>query len=494
MEEALVLGRPLDAPPAVVLRRVAPFLIASLLTFAIALVGPGRIGIVALLPALGLEFLLLFVVLAFARLGGGPTWLQMVPPLGYYAVVYTLDVAEPGPRRGLAVLPVIWFALYGTRSQLWVGVAGLAAALLAPMVLIGPPDFPAEDWHRIGTAVAVAGLVGFVVQRLVERLRDEQRREREMLADLRTVAAVARDISGDARGRLCAAACEVSGARAAAIGEVGADGMLRITGQHGMPAVLDLPPLPIVDGSVTGTVLQRAERGFVSDYRDAPDVQQRFAFMEDIRSILWEPIVRDGRAVGLLVVGWEQDLGTIADRKVEIIGLLAAEAAGVLERGDLLDRLEHQSRTDALTGLPNRRAWDDFIERECAVADRTGAPLCVAMIDLDHFKDYNDAHGHRAGDELLCRAATAWGSALRSIDLLARIGGEEFVVGLPGCDIDGAMGIIERLRALTPDGQTCSAGIAHRMPDEAIVDLVGRADRALYTAKAEGRACSRIAA
>lgn len=497
MEYEVVPGQPLSAPPRVVVRRIAPFLVASAVTLAIALVGPGRLSFSDLAPALVLMLVLIGFVLLISVLGVSVAWVQALPALAYFLLVYYADTAgSPGPRTGLAVLgvlPVIWLALYGTPAQLWAGVAGLTAVLLVPMWTIGPPAYEIEDWHRVGTAVAVAGLIGYVVQRLVERLREGQRRERELLADVRAVAAVGRDISGDARGRLCQAACDVSGAIGAAIGEVGEDGLLRMTGQHGIPAVLDLPAMPIRADSITGQVVHTQQRFFAPDHREETRVQMRLPLMDAVTSILWEPTVRDGRTTGLLLVGWAQNLGSIADRKVEIIGLLAADAAGIIERGDLLDRLAHQSRTDALTGLPNRRAWDAFIARECAVSDRTGAPLCVAMIDLDHFKAFNDAHGHQGGDELLERAAESWAGALRTVDLLARIGGEEFVVGLPGCDAKGALGIIERLRALTPDGQTCSAGIALRRAGEPIADLLGRADGALYHAKGDGRACSRIA-
>lgn len=497
VEETFVPGRPLSASPGVVLRRAMPFIVASLLVLSVALVGPGHLSLGDIAPALALEFVLVGVILVFPLFGDPPAWVQALPPMAYFGVVYLADTASVGPRRAMVVLgflPVIWFALYGTRRQLWLGIGGLAAVAAAPTALIGGPDFPGEDWHRAWTVVAVGGLVGWVVQRLVEAQRDATRRERETLNDVRTVTDAVREISGDAREQLCAVACDVSGAMAAAIAEVGEDRLLRITGQHGLPALLELPPIPIVPDSVTETVVARSERVFIPDHREEEHVRVRFPFMDELASILWEPILRDGETIGLLLVGWRENLGSMADRNVALIGLLAAEAAGVLERGDLHDRLEHQSRTDALTGLPNRRAWDDFIARECAVADRTGAPLCVAMIDLDRFKAFNDEHGHQAGDELLERAARAWGGALRSIDLLARIGGEEFVLGLPGCDVDDARGIVERLRALTPDEQTCSAGIAARAGGEPIATLLGRADGALYQAKADGRACSRVAA
>ena len=82
------------------------------------------------------------------------------------------------------------------------------------------------------------------------------------------------------------------------------------------------------------------------------------------------------------------------------------------------------------------------------------------MLDLDHFKAYNDRRGHQAGDGLLREAAVAWRTALRPYDILARYGGEEFSVILPGCDVADAVVLVERLRAFTPEGESCSAGIA----------------------------------
>ena len=91
-----------------------------------------------------------------------------------------------------------------------------------------------------------------------------------------------------------------------------------------------------------------------------------------------------------------------------MLTLLAAEAAVAIERADLLARLEAIARTDDLTGLANRRAWEELLPTELARAQRDDAPLCVAMLDLDHFKAYNDEHGHQAGDRLLKAAAGTW--------------------------------------------------------------------------------------
>ena len=114
--------------------------------------------------------------------------------------------------------------------------------------------------------------------------------------------------------------------------------------------------------------------------------------------------------------------------------------------------------------------------------------MCVAMVDLDNFKSYNDRFGHQAGDRVLKEAASAWRLQVRSTDLLARYGGEEFVVLLPACALDDAVRIVERLRAVTPQ-VTCSIGVASWDFQESADELVERADQALYAAKAAGRDC-----
>jgi diguanylate cyclase (GGDEF)-like protein/PAS domain S-box-containing protein len=157
------------------------------------------------------------------------------------------------------------------------------------------------------------------------------------------------------------------------------------------------------------------------------------------------------------------------------------------ERENLLTEVAALARSDALTGLPNRRALDEQLPREMSRARRAGVGLCLAIVDLDHFKAYNDANGHLAGDRMLRRCALAWDSELRGEDTIVRFGGEEFLVVLPDTRPEQGVEIVERLRAATPDRQTCSAGLACWDLAETAEDLIGRADSALYRAKAAGR-------
>lgn len=157
------------------------------------------------------------------------------------------------------------------------------------------------------------------------------------------------------------------------------------------------------------------------------------------------------------------------------------------EREELLERVESMARHDALTGLPNRRVLDEQVPREMARARRSVRPLCLALLDIDHFKAFNDSRGHLAGDRLLRECAEAWDLELRGSDTMVRFGGEEFLALLPDTEPEEAGRIVERLRAATPGGQTCSAGVAVWDGIADLDSLIASADAALYRAKGEGR-------
>src|SRR5262249_15199345 len=142
------------------------------------------------------------------------------------------------------------------------------------------------------------------------------------------------------------------------------------------------------------------------------------------------------------------------------------------------------------TTVPNRRAWDAHLGLLLAEGEES---LTLCIIDLDHFKAYNDEHGHPAGDALLRGMATAWHEQLPPTALLARLGGEEFGLVLPRHDLVDAWAVVEQLRTSVPEGQTCSAGVAQRRYGESASDLMRRADQALYRAKQEGRDRSELA-
>jgi diguanylate cyclase (GGDEF)-like protein len=159
------------------------------------------------------------------------------------------------------------------------------------------------------------------------------------------------------------------------------------------------------------------------------------------------------------------------------------------------ETIERLARTDALTGLANRRTLNEAFQREIARAERQADNLSLIMADLDRFKSINDEYGHITGDQVLAGAATVFGSQLRSYDLAARYGGEEFVLLLPGTTTDGAMTVAERIRKeveeikipACPRQITISLGVASWFGGETAEALVARADTALYEAKTTGR-------
>jgi diguanylate cyclase (GGDEF)-like protein len=168
-----------------------------------------------------------------------------------------------------------------------------------------------------------------------------------------------------------------------------------------------------------------------------------------------------------------------------IAGITVSELAR--QREGLQARMARMARTDVLTGLPNRRAWEEELPREIQRAKRSGRPLCAALLDLDHFKQFNDLYGHQAGDDHLREAARVWRQRLRTTDLLARHGGEEFAVLLTGTGLAEAKEVIEALRDAAPREETVSAGVAEWSEAETGRQLMARADLALYEAKRGGR-------
>ncbi|MDK3256580.1 GGDEF domain-containing protein [Blastococcus capsensis] len=163
---------------------------------------------------------------------------------------------------------------------------------------------------------------------------------------------------------------------------------------------------------------------------------------------------------------------------------LVLVALGVVTRR-LVMRASTASR-DALTGLCNRRGFDDALQELMAEAHRTGEPLSAVLLDLDRFKAVNDTAGHEAGDRMLCRVADAWRRELPASAVLARHGGDEFSLLLPRTTGEAALALVRRICAAHPD-IPMSCGVAEHHPRESASQLMRRADRGLYEAKAAGR-------
>ena len=167
---------------------------------------------------------------------------------------------------------------------------------------------------------------------------------------------------------------------------------------------------------------------------------------------------------------------------------------------DSLNKSEERARTDTLTGLPNRRALDEFFRKAQIAAMEQGEPLSVLLIDIDHFKTFNDNFGHGVGDQVLRLMANVLRERLRDIDLPARYGGEELIAVLPGADLAACAAVAERIRRSISEcsitrrstGEvlpsiTVSIGVGEFQMGESMSDLIDRCDRALYLAKGTGR-------
>lgn len=211
---------------------------------------------------------------------------------------------------------------------------------------------------------------------------------------------------------------------------------------------------------------------------------------------------------------WVEDLGSTNGTHVNDVEI---EGRRPLSNGDLIttgglvfkfifggnvEALYHEeiyrlAILDGLTGVHNKRYLVEFLEREMARSKRHHRPLSLAMLDLDHFKEVNDTHGHLVGDTTLKRVAHVIQDRVRQDELLARYGGEEFAVVLPETDLAGALAFGEMIRrqieefSFTYDGQdirvTVSVGVATLGPNEDADTLIGNADNQLYNAKSAGR-------
>jgi diguanylate cyclase (GGDEF)-like protein len=461
------------------------------------------IGLVSLLlphPP-GSNDLALYSNVALAYAGGlfvlwfgprAPGWFFHLT-LAVGAVLITRAVFYSGEAVSFYAVWYLWVGLYAFYffDRLAAALHVSFVAVLYALTLVHfPTTSPVARWL---TTVATLVVAGAFIDTLVRRVRRQADEAAQSAHGMATVAEVAHELAGlsdgaTARHSLCAACARVTGATSVVLWQASPDGdgllAAGLTGPALPVQVLTFvgppagAPQAYTTGAPTSVAGREAVSGLAPELRGSPWIA---------RCGLWQPIHRDDKVVAVLGFYWDSEdaLARPSDRTQ--IDLLAAETAATLQRVELLERLAAIARTDDLTGLSNRRAWDEELTREISRASREQRPLCVAILDLDRFKLYNDEHGHQAGDRLLKQAAAAWSRELRATDLLARYGGEEFTLALPGMTPEAATDVLERLRSATPAGQTCSAGAAWWDGKESGPQLLGRADDALYRAKRAGR-------
>ncbi|MGH2915153.1 MAG: diguanylate cyclase domain-containing protein [Solirubrobacteraceae bacterium] len=430
-------------------------------------------------------------------LGRRPRWRsgpgQVPASLAFLAAVALLRHSAGGIVSGVAIvsmLPVFYTALSSSgRIRLCVVLAGQAAFYLLPIVLIGPPPYPHSQYRAALLAVAVSSIVGLVTQRLVANVTFQatEAGRRERMLD--QVGQLVRRLfeSADPRQDLCEGPRRVSDAMSVVLLEPTDAGEMVVTAIAGFES--SIAELPAGSRHPAHEALRSGRPRLVADRVAELAGPALWSVQAVPGSVLFQPLLKGGEPWGVLVVGWPAGVDAAGSRAT-VVALLAHEAAAAIDRADQISVLAGMAQTDPLTGLPNRRAWDARL----AQAAFDGHLFAVAMLDLDHFKRFNDTHGHPAGDLLLKETAAAWRDQLRGGDLLARLGGEEFGLLLFDCGLDAAGDVTGRLRALVAGGQTCSVGLALRGAEESVEIALARADRALYDAKAAGRdrACASV--
>ena len=363
-------------------------------------------------------------------------WLPLGLALAALLAVALLRESQGGSASGyspLAILAVVWVAVVADRRSVRLATIGAALMFALPLLVVGDPMYPASGWRGAALWVLIAYLVGSLInstlaeqQRHVADAKRHSQEIEEMHKAFAAISGVARSVSlgTDARELVCEAVISSTAARLATVVEPRGGGF-EITGSAGIPT--DSVQLSDVQPTASLTAYREGRRIFLRDVREEPGVSPVIVEATGIISALYEPILREGRPVGVLCAAWATPRSHLDPKTMAVVQYLAAEAGSAIERSDLMARLSGQARTDQLTTLPNRRAWDEILEH----ATVTPGPMCIAMVDIDHFKDYNDEHGHAAGDRLLHACAVAWKRQLRPSDTLSRYGGEEFAVFLP---------------------------------------------------------------
>jgi diguanylate cyclase len=334
----------------------------------------------------------------------------------------------------------------------------------------------------IFTALVIGAALMLAV--LIAAAAFDQRRA-ALATDLMQVAQLARDLSHskDARKRACAGIAEVTGADFAALLERDEGGALVVTATAGT-----LPGVPAEDDlTAISTDAALAALAETPGRHFADDLQGRPLARLGVEAVLGQTLVRDGDPAGVLVLAWREHRRDLDEHTGSLLEMLVSEAAIAIDREDLIARLDFMARRDALTGLANRRTLQHELDRALARAASSGAPLSLVMLDLDKFKEHNDTHGHQAGDRLLKTAASSWSELLRENDTLARYGGDEFIVVLPGLRLEEAAKLADRLRAAPGSGVTASVGVAEWDGSQSGARLISAADRALYDAKRAAR-------
>ncbi len=265
-----------------------------------------------------------------------------------------------------------------------------------------------------------------------------------------------------------------------------------LAGRGLVPFALDGGLEPRADGALAHAA-ESAQPLLVAGFEPA-DEPALAAAMPEPGNLVFVPLHADGRTVGVMVCEHALRRGSRLERRVvSMLERYGSQAGLALTNAWLVDRLKRSATTDGLTGVANRRAFDETFARELARAARADDPLSLVLVDLDRFKLLNDTHGHLAGDDVLRAVASCLEDEVRIGDSVARYGGEEFAVVLPGLDAADALAAAERLRTRVAALElgaavTVSAGVSSfPLHANEPLGLIRAADAALYASKRDGR-------
>jgi PAS domain S-box-containing protein/diguanylate cyclase (GGDEF)-like protein len=373
------------------------------------------------------------------------------------------------------------FARHGEAER-----SGLRSGLVLPVRAAGGPVAVAEFYSRERRppdreVIVVMTALNAQIGAFVERQRAEER-EREHAETIAAVAQATRRLSAttdpaDARQAIVHAARTVADGDGAGLYEPDFERnvLVRTAGGHGVGE--ELPLSGAGETSATVRVFQSGEPLFVGETRGDPAVGQSLVRRSGMRSAVWQPVIEGGRVVGVLVTAWRRPLRHPPERLQAMLQLLADEAAVAIQRTELLARLRDLARSDELTGLENRRSWEELLERELARSRRDGLALTIGFLAVD-----GEA---LIGERALKEAAVRWRDTLRDTDVLARLEGRTFATLHPGCEGLAALELIDQLMDATPHA-TCAAGLAALREEDTVELLAERACQALTLAKRRG--------
>ncbi|MFN8112203.1 MAG: sensor domain-containing diguanylate cyclase [Solirubrobacterales bacterium] len=409
---------------------------------------------------------------------------RALPPLIFAGCISGLAIATGEPLYDVILcFNVLVVALQESRRTTTIVVAGTWIALVPPAI-VHPED--------LGLRAVVWAVLLPILAAPAQRRSEELRNRVGLGPKLRALQATMLS-APDSRETLVHAAPDLAGCDVVTLVEPDSSGRFIVTASN-LPGVTG-SEVPDDDNSLVHRTVGTGKPVFVPDAHRATGLPARIRDeFGEYRTWFCAPVMRSGLVAAVICTGWSERISQPDDLRIDIVRSLASEASTTIDHTDLLRSLSDTASRDPLTGLINRRGWDGLLAKEMAISRSRRTPLSVAIIDLDRFKDFNDIHGHRAGDRLLREAAGAWTAAIRHGDELARWGGEEFTLLLPDCGGACALDVVERLRSQTPGGETCSAGVAAWDGLETPAELFERMDEALYAAKSAGRDVAMLAA